>query len=105
MLESELLIHQPSRLHIMAALVALPVGESMDFVSLKDLANLTDGNLSSHLSTLEHTGYVSIDKSFEGKKPKTRIWVTSKGREAFSRYVEELERILKGTMIKPQSSS
>jgi len=95
MLESELLIHQPSRLHIMAALVALPSGECLDFVLLKKLAKFTDGNLSSHLSILEQTGYVSIDKSFEGKKPKTRIMVTSKGREAFSRYVEELERILK----------
>lgn len=98
MLESELLIHQPSRLRIMAALVALPSVESMDFVSLKELVKLTDGNLSSHLSTLEQAGYVSIDKGFEGKKPKTRIWVTSKGREAFSKYVEELEQILKGTM-------
>lgn len=94
MLETELIIHQPSRLRIMAALVALPVGESLDFVTLKDIAKLTDGNLSSHLSTLEQAGYVSIDKTFEGKKPKTRVWVTSSGREAFSKYVEELEKIL-----------
>ena len=97
MLESELLIHQPSRLRIMAALVALPNGEGMDFVSLKELAKLTDGNLSSHLSTLEQAGYISIDKSFEGKKPKTFIAITSKGRDAFSSYIEELEKILKGT--------
>jgi DNA-binding MarR family transcriptional regulator len=82
----------------MAAFVALPVGEGIDFVSLKRLTGLTDGNLSSHLSMLEQVRYVSIDKCFEGKKPKTRIWVTSKGREAFSRYVEELERILKSSM-------
>ena len=98
MIESDLLIHQQSRLHIMAALVALPIGESTDFVNLKELVKLTDGNLSSHLCILEQAGYVSIDKSFEGKKPKTRIWVTSKGREAFSRYVEKLEKILKGSM-------
>ena len=96
MLEAELLIHQPSRLRIMAALVALPSGEGMDFVSLKEIAKFTDGNLSSHLSVLEQAGYVSIDKTFEGKKPKTHVWMTSKGREAFSRYVEELEGILKG---------
>ncbi len=96
MLESELLIHQPSRLRIMAALVALPCGDVLDFVSLKELVKLTDGNLSSHLTTLEEAGYVSVDKTFEGKKPKTRVLVTSKGREAFSRYVEELEKILKG---------
>lgn len=97
MLESELLIHQPSRLRIMAALVALPNGEGMDFVSLKELAKLTDGNLSSHLSTLEQACYISIEKSFEGKKPKTFIAITSKGRDAFSSYLEELEKILKGT--------
>jgi DNA-binding MarR family transcriptional regulator len=97
MLESELLIHQPSRLRIMAALVALPAGERTDFVGLKDVAKLTDGNLSSHLSTLEQAGYISINKSFEGKKPKTFISITSKGRDAFSSYVEELENILKGT--------
>jgi DNA-binding MarR family transcriptional regulator len=82
----------------MAALVALPTGESLDFVSLKELVELTDGNLSSHLSTLENAGYVSIDKGYDGKKPKTRIWVTSKGREAFSSYVEELERILRRSL-------
>jgi DNA-binding PadR family transcriptional regulator len=68
----------------------------MDFVSLKELAKFTDGNLSSHLSVLEQAGYVSVDKTFEGKKPKTHVWITSKGREAFSRYVEKLEEILKG---------
>ena len=96
MLEQELLIHQPSRLRIMAALAALSRGEDIDFVSLKELAKLTDGNLSSHLSTLEQAGYISIDKSFEGKKPKTCLSITSKGRKAFGSYVEELERIIRG---------
>ena len=73
-----------------------PSGEGIFFVSLKELLKFTDGNLSSHLSVLEQTGYVSVDKSFDGKKPKTRIRVTEKGREAFLRYIEELEVILKG---------
>jgi len=94
--ELELLIHQPSRLRIMAALVALPGGEDIDFVSLKGLSKLTDGNLSSHLSTLEKAGYVSLDRTFEEKKTKTRIWVNSKGRKAFSQYVKELEQLLNG---------
>jgi len=81
----------------MAALVALPARDRMDFVSLKDSAKLTDGNLSSHLSTLEQAGYISIDKSFEGKKPITFISITSKGRNAFSNYIKELEKFLKGT--------
>ena len=96
MLEQELLIHQPSRLRIMAALAALSRGENIDFVSLKELVKLTDGNLSSHLSTLEQAGYISIDKSFEGKKPKTCVSITAKGRKAFGSYVDELERIIRG---------
>lgn len=98
MYEPEIIIHQPSRLRIMAALVALPVGESLEFTGLKDLVKLTDGNLSTHLSVLEQAGYIAIDKSFEGKKPKTRVRVTSRGRDAFSKYVEELEKILKGAI-------
>ena len=94
--ELEILIHQPSRLRIMAALVPLPGGENIDFVSLKGLSKLTDGNLSSHLSTLEKAGYVSLDRTFEEKKTKTLIWVTSKGRKAFSKYVKELEQLLNG---------
>jgi DNA-binding MarR family transcriptional regulator len=80
----------------MASLVALHDGESLDFASLKKLAKLTDGNLSSHLSELERAGYVFIEKIFEGKKPKTRVWVSLEGRDVFLKYVEKLERILKG---------
>lgn len=98
MTEPNLLIHQPARLRMMAALVALPAGRSLDFVGLKELLKLTDGNLSSHLSTLEQAGYVSIDKAFEGKRAKTRVWVTSSGRRAFAQYVEELERVLRGEL-------
>lgn len=96
MFESGLLIHQPSRLRIMAALVALSSGDGVDFVGLRELSKLTDGNLSSHLSILEQAGYVSVDKSFDGKKPRTQVWATSKGREAFTEYVAELESILRG---------
>ena len=96
MLEQELLIHQPSRLRVMAALAALPRGTDIDFVSLKELAKLTDGNLSSHLSILEQAGYISIEKSFEGKKPKTCLSITAKWRKAFGSYVEELERVIRG---------
>jgi DNA-binding transcriptional ArsR family regulator len=96
MQEPDQLIHQPSRLRIMAALTALPHGEGIGFVPLKALAGLTDGNLSSHLSTLEEAGYVSVDKGFEGKKPKTQVWITSRGRQAFAEYVKVLEGIIKG---------
>jgi DNA-binding transcriptional ArsR family regulator len=94
--DSEALIYQPSRLRIMAALVALPGGEGMSFAELKDLLELTDGNLSSHLSTLEGAGYVSIEKGFVGKRPRTWAWATSLGRDAFARCVDELESIIAG---------
>jgi DNA-binding transcriptional ArsR family regulator len=64
------LIHQPTRLRIMAALVSLDPGEKAGFVFLRDLLELTDGNLSVHLQKLEEAGYVLIEKAFEGHGPR-----------------------------------
>jgi DNA-binding MarR family transcriptional regulator len=88
------LIHQPTRLHLMASLVSLEQDERADFVFLRDLLNLTDGNLSTHLLRLEEAGYVSVEKTFEGRRPKTWIRATDAGREAFDAHVSALERIL-----------
>jgi len=88
------LIHQPTRLHLMAALVSLEQGERADFVFLRDLLNLTDGNLSTHLLKLEEAGYIAVEKAFEGRRPKTWIQATDGGRQAFSSHVNALERIL-----------
>jgi DNA-binding MarR family transcriptional regulator len=89
------LIHQPTRLRIMAALVSLEPGEKVDFVFLRDLLELTDGNLSVHLQKLEEAGYVLIKKVFEGRRPKTWVSVTPEGRDAFSAHVDALEAIVK----------
>ena len=89
------LIHQPTRLRIMAALVSLDAGEKADFSFLRDLLQLTDGNLSVHLQKLEEAGYVRIEKAFEGRRPKTWVWATSEGHEAFSEHVDALEAIVK----------
>jgi DNA-binding MarR family transcriptional regulator len=89
------LIHQPTRLRIMAALVSLDPSEKVDFVFLRDLLELTDGNLSVHLQKLEEAGYVLIDKVFEDRRPKTWVSATPEGYDAFSAHVDALETIVK----------
>ena len=77
------LIHQPSRLAIMAVLAGC---ESADFTYLLNTTSLTKGTLSAHLSKLEEAGYVAITKSFKGKYPHTSAALTSDGRKAFKTY-------------------
>jgi len=89
------LIHQPTRLRIMAALVSLDEGDGADFVFLRDLLGLTDGNLSVHLRRLEEAGYVAVEKTFVERRPRTWLRATSEGREAFSAHVDALEQIIK----------
>ncbi len=85
-------IHQKARLGIMSILVA---SEWAEFNYLKEKLNLTDGNLSSHLSLLEKERYIKIKKKFVKKKPKTFIQITKKGRQAFEEYLENLEKIIR----------
>lgn len=86
-------IHQKTRLAIMAHLAAV---EETDFLTLRRVLNLTDGNLSVHTAILEEKGYIEAEKSFVGKKTRTIYKITSKGKKAFQEYVAELEAILKG---------
>jgi DNA-binding MarR family transcriptional regulator len=88
------IIHQTTRLKIMAALNALPTGSLLEFLRLKTLADTTDGNLAVHLATLEEAGYVAIKKDFVGKKPRTRVAITRRGREALARHIAYLRGIL-----------
>jgi len=90
------IIHQPTRLRIMAALNALPGGEAIEFTRLRAIVSATDGNLGAHLATLENAAYVAITKDFVGKKPRTRIVLTRSGRRAFSQHVAYLRDILDG---------
>ena len=84
-------IHQRTRLAIMATLAGL---ENLDFNDLKAQLSLTDGNLSTHLAALERAEYVVITKSFKGKKPRTTVAQTAKGRKALKNYVNLLQGIL-----------
>ena len=80
------------RLGIMSALV---VNDHLDFTALKNLLEVTDGNLASHLKHLEKHGYVSFKKEFIQRKPNTRYFATAEGREAFRKHIRAIEQLLK----------
>ena len=88
------LIHQPTRLKIMATLNALRGAAKLEFTELRKLLGVTDGNLGTHLTTLENAGYVEIEKTFVGKKPRTRVSLTRAGRRAFDIHVQYLRDII-----------
>lgn len=88
------IIHQSLRLKIMAALYAAKDLEPIEFGRLKALVEATDGNLGSHLGTLEGAGYVSIEKDFVGKKPRTRASITRAGTAAFRQHMSYLRDII-----------
>ena len=96
MAELDELIHQPLRLKIMAALYAERDADPVEFSRLKAVTQATDGNLGSHLTTLEKAGYVEIAKDFVGKRPRTRVALTQIGRKAFRRHVDYLRAVVEG---------
>lgn len=76
---------------------ALAVNETLDFNALKELLDITDGNLASHIKALEKEEFIGVEKSFVGKKPNTRYFITDKGREAFNRHLNALEDYIKSS--------
>ena len=88
-------IHQPVRLRIMATLVTLEQNDEVDFIYLRDLLDVTDGNLGAHLRKLEEAGYITINKTFVERKPRTYVSATAEGRRIFREHVAALESILK----------
>jgi DNA-binding MarR family transcriptional regulator len=74
---------------------ALAVNESMTFNDLKDLLEITDGNLSVHARKLEEAGYVTCSKSFVGRVPKTQYTLTESGRRALERYLDHMEDLIR----------
>ena len=80
------------RLGIMSALV---VNDFLDFNSLKELLGVTDGNLASHLKSLEKNKYINFKKEFLGRKPNTKYFSTDTGREAFKKHITAIELIFK----------
>ena len=89
-------IHQTVRLRIMAALVTLEPTNEVNFTYLRDLLEVTDGNLGAHLRKLEEAGYIAVNKIFVERKPRTFVSATSDGRRVFQEHVAALVAILKG---------
>lgn len=94
MKDGNAVIHQATRLKIMASLNRLGPDASLEFTRLKAIAETTDGNLGTHLEALERAGYVAIAKRFEGRKPQTRAQITAAGRAAFAEHVAYLRNII-----------
>lgn len=80
------------RLGVMSVLM---VNDWVDFSTLKEMLNITDGNLASHIKALENEQYIEINKRFIGKKPNTSYRVTINGRNAFNEHLNILENIIK----------
>jgi DNA-binding MarR family transcriptional regulator len=88
-------IHQTVRLRIMASLVTLDAGNEVDFTYLRELLEVTDGNLGAHLRKLEEAGYIAVNKTFIERKPRTFVSATPEGHRVFQEHVAALEAILK----------
>jgi DNA-binding HxlR family transcriptional regulator len=71
------------------------VNDSVEFSILKEMLDITDGNLASHISALEKIEYVNVTKQFIGKKPNTTYSVTKVGKKAFNEHLDALENLLK----------
>ena len=87
------ILHEPNRTAIMSVLCSSHGG--IAFSELKNECNLTDGNLSRHLRTLEDASMITIEKKFVGVKPRTTIYITDHGRAHFISYLKNLEEVLK----------
>jgi DNA-binding transcriptional ArsR family regulator len=92
--ELDRIIHEPARLEIVALLAGV---KEADFVYLAQITGFTKGNLSSHLSKLEESGYVEIEKTFRGKIPLTILRLTRAGRTAFEQYRAAMKEMLGGS--------
>ena len=80
------------RLGIMSILM---VNDRVEFSALKEMLDITDGNLASHISALEKLEYIEVQKQFIGKKPNTTYLVTRAGKKAFNEHLDALEKLLK----------
>ena len=84
-----------SRIRI-GIMIALMVNESVNFNDLKALIDVTDGNLATHLKTLEENKYLQVEKGFIGRKTNTTYTITRAGEKAFRSHIDALEKIIKG---------
>jgi len=90
-LQLDRVIHEKGRLAIMSMLAA---STELSFTEMRDALNMTDGNLTTHIRTLQETGYISVTKSFQNNRPLTTCSLTASGRKAFTSYINLLEKII-----------
>src|SRR5205085_6049480 len=90
-LQIDRVIHEKVRMAIMSLLAASP---ELSFTEMRDTLNMTDGNLSVHLRTLQEAGYIAMTKTFQDRKPLTTCSLTAAGRKAFTNYINLLEQIV-----------
>ena len=93
-LQLDRVIHEKVRLALMSLLAA---STQLSFTEMRDTLNMTDGNLTAHMRTLQEAGYVSVTKAFQGGRPLTTYSLTAQGRKAFATYINLLEQIVQQT--------
>jgi len=93
-LQLDRVIHEKGRLAIMSLLAASP---ELAFTELRDTLGMTDGNLTTHVRTLQQAGYVAVAKSYQNNRPLTTCSLTTSGRKAFNDYINLLEQIVQQT--------
>jgi len=91
-LQLDRVIHEKGRMAIMSMLAATP---ELSFTEMRDTLNMTDGNLTTHIRTLQEAGYVSVTKSFRNNRPLTTCSLTAGGKKAFTNYINLLETIIR----------
>ncbi len=96
-LQLDRVIHEKGRLAIMSMLAASP---ELSFTEMRDALKMTDGNLTTHIRTLQEAGYISVTKSFQNNRPLTTCALTAAGKKAFTAYINLLEQILQETKPK-----
>lgn len=96
-LQLDRVIHEKGRLAIMSMLAATP---ELSFTELRDTLGMTDGNITTHIRTLQESGYLAVSKSYEKSRPLTTCSLTAAGRKAFAGYIDLLEQILQQTKPK-----
>lgn len=93
-LQLDRVIHEKGRMAIMSLLAAAP---ELSFTDLRDTLEMTDGNVTSHIRTLQEAGYVAVAKSYQNNRPLTTCSLTAKGRKVFAEYIDLLEDIVRQT--------
>jgi DNA-binding MarR family transcriptional regulator len=96
-LQLDRVIHEKGRLAIMSMLAATP---ELSFTELRDTLGMTDGNINTHIRTLQEAGYIAVSKSYEKNRPLTTCSLTTAGKKAFAGYIDLLEQILQQTRAK-----